>query len=74
MDQSEYLVVVNEEDQHALWPAHQGVPAGWQQRYSGSRDACLSYVEDAWPDNCHVLCARISSENGLAASDGVVMA
>lgn len=50
MDQSEYLVVVNEEDQHALWPAHQGVPAGWQQRYSGSRDACLSYVEDAWPD------------------------
>ena len=46
-----YLVLVNAEDQHSLWPSFAGVPAGWTVAYGEeSRDACLAYVESTWTD------------------------
>jgi non-ribosomal peptide synthetase component F len=47
----DYLVVVNEEGQHSLWPAALTVPAGWrQQGHAMGRQACLSAITAAWPD------------------------
>ncbi|MER5730204.1 MbtH family protein [Streptomyces sp. NPDC002138] len=46
-----YLVLVNEEDQHSLWPDSLTVPAGWSVARAGdSREACLEYVERTWTD------------------------
>ncbi len=46
-----YRVVVNAEDQHALWFADRELPAGWQETgASGSRDECLRYVRENWTD------------------------
>ncbi|MDX5571445.1 MbtH family protein [Streptomyces griseus] len=46
-----YLVLVNEEGQHSLWPAFAEVPAGWAVVQSAStRRACLDYVERNWTD------------------------
>jgi len=46
-----YHVVVNGEDQHALWPAFAEVPAGWTVRLAeSSRAACLAYVSEQWTD------------------------
>jgi MbtH protein len=46
-----YLVLVNDEDQHSLWPSFVEVPAGWQVAFGeDSRDACLAYVEANWTD------------------------
>jgi len=46
-----YLVVVNGESQHALWPAFAGVPAGWTLALpASSRQECLDYVERHWTD------------------------
>jgi MbtH protein len=46
-----YLVLVNEEDQHSLWPSFLDVPAGWTVRYGGdTRQACLDYIERTWTD------------------------
>ena len=46
-----YLVVVNDEDQHSLWPSFIPVPAGWRVTFGeDSRDACLAYVERTWTD------------------------
>jgi MbtH protein len=46
-----FLVLVNEEGQHSLWPAFCAVPAGWQvARGECSRAAALEYVEENWTD------------------------
>jgi MbtH protein len=46
-----FLVLVNAEDQHSLWPSFAEVPAGWTVAYGeDSREACLEYVEANWTD------------------------
>ncbi|ACU72352.1 MbtH domain protein [Catenulispora acidiphila DSM 44928] len=46
-----FLVLVNDEEQHSLWPAHLDVPAGWRGVHgSDTREACLAYVEEHWTD------------------------
>ncbi|MDH6121018.1 MbtH family protein [Kitasatospora sp. GAS204B] len=46
-----YLVLVNEENQHSLWPAFAEVPAGWTAAHGpDSRQACLDHVEANWTD------------------------
>lgn len=46
-----FLVLVNDEGQHSLWPVHVETPAGWRQVFGeDTRDACLAYVEENWTD------------------------
>ena len=46
-----YLVLVNDEGQHSLWPDFIDVPAGWSVAKTGdTRDACLAYIEENWTD------------------------
>ncbi|MFJ1708654.1 MbtH family protein [Kitasatospora sp. NPDC088346] len=46
-----YLVLVNEENQHSLWPAFIDVPAGWTVAHAeDTRQACLDYVNEHWTD------------------------
>ncbi|UQA94004.1 MbtH family protein [Streptomyces halobius] len=46
-----YLVLVNAEGQHSLWPATNDVPAGWTVALDAApRDECLAYVEAHWTD------------------------
>ncbi|MFB6838677.1 MbtH family protein [Streptomyces sp. NPDC056361] len=49
--QGRFLVLVNEENQHSLWPSFAAVPAGWRTVFGeGTREACLAYVESHWTD------------------------
>jgi len=45
-----YLVLVNGEEQHSLWPSGTDVPGGWSVRFEGSRDDCLAHIEANWTD------------------------
>ncbi|MBC7269998.1 MULTISPECIES: MbtH family protein [Streptomyces] len=46
-----FLVLVNDEDQHSLWPDFVEVPAGWRTVHGpASRQSCLEYVETHWTD------------------------
>ncbi|WP_327364819.1 MbtH family protein [Streptomyces sp. NBC_01296] len=46
-----FYVLVNDEQQHSLWPSFTEVPAGWRIVFGEeSRDKCLAYVEDKWTD------------------------
>lgn len=50
-EEAAYLVLVNEENQHSLWPAALQVPAGWTTVHGPeSRQACLSHIEENWTD------------------------
>ncbi|MCH0564649.1 MULTISPECIES: MbtH family protein [unclassified Streptomyces] len=46
-----FCVVVNDEEQHSLWPVFIEVPAGWRVVLGeASRSECLEYVERNWTD------------------------
>jgi MbtH protein len=46
-----YLVLVNAEEQHSLWPEFADVPAGWTVTHGpDARDACLAHIERNWTD------------------------
>lgn len=50
-DNAEYLVLVNDEGQHSLWPLFLDIPAGWQPTGPrGRRDACLAWIDANWTD------------------------
>ncbi|MEU8241044.1 MbtH family protein [Actinoplanes missouriensis] len=46
-----FLVLVNDERQHCLWPHFAAVPAGWTTVHGpADRDSSLAYVEQHWTD------------------------
>ena len=46
-----YVVLVNDEGQHSLWPSFAEVPEGWTVAHAeDDRQACLDYVEEHWTD------------------------
>ncbi|MFD1148979.1 MbtH family protein [Saccharothrix hoggarensis] len=50
-DDIAYQVLVNDEGQYSLWPAHQDVPAGWRaEGTTGTKDECSAHVDEVWTD------------------------
>ncbi|NDK27185.1 MbtH family protein [Streptomyces sp. TR1341] len=46
-----YLVLINDEGQHSLWPTFVDVPAGWTVALSESgREECVRFIEENWTD------------------------
>lgn len=46
-----FLVLVNDEEQHSLWPSFAEVPAGWRIVHGPEpKESCLAYVEANWTD------------------------
>ncbi|MFF3671277.1 MbtH family protein [Microtetraspora malaysiensis] len=46
-----YLVLVNDEGQHSLWPSFVDVPAGWTVVLPETdRQNALDYINDNWTD------------------------
>jgi MbtH protein len=46
-----FLVLVNDEGQHSLWPVFADVPDGWTVAHGeDSREACLEWIESSWTD------------------------
>jgi MbtH protein len=50
-DSARFVVLVNDEGQHSLWPVFADVPPGWTVVYGeNDRQGCLAYVEASWTD------------------------
>jgi MbtH protein len=46
-----FYVLVNDEEQHSLWPSFADIPDGWRIVFgTGGRGTCLAYVEENWTD------------------------
>jgi MbtH protein len=46
-----FLVLINDEGQHSLWPEQIAVPAGWRIGYGpADRQACLDMINASWTD------------------------
>jgi MbtH protein len=50
-DTAKFLVLVNDERQHSLWPVFADIPAGWTIVYGEEdRQKCMAYIEESWVD------------------------
>lgn len=50
-ENGEFVVLVNGEGQHSLWPVFAEVPAGWEVAFEKeTRENCLAYIEQNWTD------------------------
>ncbi|GAA4988206.1 MbtH family protein [Kineococcus glutinatus] len=46
-----FLVLVNAEEQHSLWPEFAAVPAGWRVAFGPApRQEALEFVTTSWQD------------------------
>jgi MbtH protein len=46
-----FLVLINDEGQHSLWPSFVEVPAGWSvAQPETDRGSALAYVDEHWTD------------------------
>jgi MbtH protein len=46
-----YLVLINDEGQHSLWPVFADVPKGWEVIFGEEgRQECLDFIEKNWTD------------------------
>ncbi|WKN18654.1 MbtH family protein [Streptomyces sp. JUS-F4] len=60
-----YLVLINDEGQHSLWPSFIDVPAGWTvAKQEDNRAACLEYIEENWVDMRPASLIKAMEENG----------
>jgi MbtH protein len=50
-DNTEYTVVLNDEEQYSIWPAARALPLGWREAGKrGKKPECLAYIEEVWTD------------------------
>ena len=50
-DTTIYKVVVNDEEQYSIWPAHRENAPGWKDEgVTGSRAHCLEHIKNVWTD------------------------
>ena len=50
-DNAEYYVLVNDENQHSIWPVFAEIPGGWKAVHgAAARQDCLDYVNEHWTD------------------------
>ena len=50
-DNGSCFVLINDEEQHSLWPTFADVPAGWRVVFGeADRASCLAYIEREWTD------------------------
>jgi MbtH protein len=50
-ENGDFLVLVNHEGQHSLWPSFRDIPKGWKSvGPSGDRKKCLDWIEENWTD------------------------
>ncbi len=46
-----FRVLVNHEEQYALWPEWKSIPGGWRDAgVKGSKAVCLDHIEKVWTD------------------------
>jgi MbtH protein len=46
-----FYVLVNDEEQHSLWPSFADVPEGWRTAFGPEeRQKCLEHIERNWTD------------------------
>lgn len=64
-----FRVLVNDENQHSLWPDFAPVPDGWRSVHGpAGHDDCLAYVEENWRDMRPASLIRAMDQAGVRSA------
>lgn len=48
---TQYIVVINHEEQYSIWPDFKQIPHGWRDTgFRGLKQACLDHINTVWTD------------------------
>jgi MbtH protein len=51
VDERQYQVVLNDEEQYSIWLADRPLPLGWYaEGTTGTRETCLAHIAVIWTD------------------------
>lgn len=51
MDNTQYQVIINDEEQYSLFPVDREIPLGWRaEGKQGTKDECMAYIKEVWTD------------------------
>jgi MbtH protein len=51
VDDRNYRVVMNHEEEYSIWLADKPIPDGWREvGKSGKKAECLAYIDEVWTD------------------------
>jgi uncharacterized protein YbdZ (MbtH family) len=70
-DDGSFFVLINDEEQHSLWPIFADVPAGWRVVY-GEADCvvCLDCVDEDWTEiRPKTLCKKVTQPRSFDKSE-----
>lgn len=49
--ETQYIVVINHEEQYSIWPDFKEIPLGWRDaNFRGAKAACLEHINTVWTD------------------------
>jgi MbtH protein len=69
MESIRYKVVINHEEQYALWLAGRDNAAGWKDTgIQGLKEECLAYIREIWTDLRPLSLRRAMSAPGRVAA------
>jgi MbtH protein len=67
VDKTIYKVVLNDEEQYSIWPAHSRNAMGWKDAGKrGTKAECLAYISEVWTDMRPLSLRRKMQNQGLA--------
>jgi MbtH protein len=70
-EDAKYLVLINGEGQHSLWPVFADVPGGWEVIFGeDGRQACLDFIEKNWTDMRPTSLIKAMEADAAARSNG----
>ncbi len=50
-DESQYDVVINDDEQYSIWSVDLPCPAGWRKvGFTGEKQVCLDHIDRVWTD------------------------
>lgn len=51
VNEAQYEVVINHEEQYSIWAADREIPLGWKAvGKRGSKEQCLEHIKEVWTD------------------------
>lgn len=70
-EDAKYVVLINDEGQHSLWPVFADVPDGWEIIFGeDGRQECLDFIEKNWTDMRPKSLIRAMEEDAALRNNG----
>lgn len=66
---TDFVVVINDEEQYSIWPESRDVPHGWRTvGVRGDKAECLAHIERVWTDIRPLSVRRAMEQNSDSPS------